>query len=344
MEREKPMTPEELQNMLDLAIHMASGRFKYEIKNLSQEDWGGKIAKIVSEKLSRGGVVDVRGQHEHDFPLGVLASIYMPSDNAPSYEIPQAYFSLVFRPLLYLKDFTVDYPYVEATLIILLDMYCYFDDIFNFIAELFHFEVVIKKALDVESSDAKRLARKLADGIRKRVLSSIPEPYKRQAHMWHYLKINAVYKILSPSGRELSLQKVRLKDADSLSPKRLVDKIDSYMDFYKEITDQLKKVENEIREFEGKIEGLRGKFRGTENSSKEAMEQFNRHIARGYVVKMAYEFLLEYIKKVLISLEPYSKEVTRNFVNDVLLDKNIINALFEKAGVWEEVTKKTGLK
>ena len=52
---------------------------------------------------------------------------------------------------------------------------------------------------------------------------------------------------------------------------------------------------------------------------------------------VVYKFLLKYIEEVLKYVERYTKEIAHDFLNDVLLNKVILNALFEKGGVWDEV-------
>ena len=300
------MKPEELNEILEKLLSESRSRFIYNLRDLLDRDWGYEIAKFVSKDLASGGKSFII----YPEPNRKEAAFRVRPDRAPIYEVPYAYFFLVFEPFIMLKDFTVDYPQIKASFYVSLRVNCYFNDVFKLIEELSDFRELFKRVLGVDNREASSWASKFADRVRKRIWYFVREPNDRLGTIDFEWKIKeAVYKILSPANRELALQKIRYKGT-STPLEIAVNEVD------------LRKV-------------IMGQFEGFKDVAKELAG--DRYAGMKDIAIVVYKFLLKYIEEVLKYVERYTKEIAHDFLNDVLLNKVILNALFEKGGVWDEV-------
>jgi hypothetical protein len=328
MKDTKSLKLEELDGIVESLLSEARSRSIYNVRDLLNRDWGSEISRFVSEDFARGG----RLFNVFSDPRRKKAVFQLTSKRAPIYEVPYAYFFLVFRPFIMLKDFTVDYPQVKVFMDVHLNVICHFEDIFKLIGELERFKKLFEDALNVDYGEASSWASYFADRIRHRVWYFVREPSERASFIEFKWKVEAVYKILSPGQRELALRKFR----------------------YNGISTALEEAVNEI----GLREIIMGKFEEFKDVAKELVLQFQqhskslqkvndafkRHIALSIrhtemekVAIVVYKFLVRYIEEVVEIVNRYTNWIAHDFLHDVLVDKTILNFLFEKGGIWDEV-------
>jgi len=337
MAAKKPVTPEELDKMLEAILSEARSRFRPGIIDLYHKDLGREMSDFVAKHLpSFVG----RKKFLHVKDIGKGGNLVLHSSTF-TYEIPYGYFTLVFVPFVSIEDFEVKYPHdysfhyplLKVSFYTLMDVRCYFGDIFKILEDLEFFNRALREFLDIDRNRAKTLAKEIADKIRKRVLSSASQGIKEGIDIGISWKIKAIYQILSIPNRSFTLWRVRADKPLGFHKDVLL----SDLRLYNALLAQFHEVQKEVKEIEltpkEKVEFW-----------EEELERLNKRAVMGQILVMVFKFFLRYIEEVYDYVLPLGMKVNEDFVNDVLHDMNILNVLFEEMGVWKEIEARAKLK